>query len=104
MAEHRKSEALLSEGGQSLQFDARRKLNSTSRCDLDPVRGQRRIASNSHQHCNADQRAGGSGIDGQAQDGAATRPIELRPDDDKAAPRSESKTHNAIAVSRGILP
>src|ERR1019366_1417039 len=51
MAEHRKSEALLSEGGQSLQFDARRKLNVTSRCDLDLVRGERRIASNSHQHC-----------------------------------------------------
>jgi len=89
MTEYRKSEALLSEGGQSLQFDARRKLNATSRCDLDPVRSQRRIASNSHQHCNVDQRAGGPSIEGQAQDGAATRPIEFRPDDDEAAPRSE---------------
>ena len=89
MAEYRKSEALLSEGGQSLQFDARRKLNTASRCDLDPVRSQRRIASNSHQHRNVDQRAGGPGIEGQAQDGAATRPIEFRPDDDEAARRSE---------------
>jgi hypothetical protein len=89
MAEHRKSEALLPESGQSLQFDAGRKLNSTSRSDLDPARGKRRIASNSHQHRNVHQRAGGSGVKSQAQDGAATWPIEFRPDDDEAAPRIE---------------
>lgn len=66
MTEHRKSEALLPEGGQPLQFDARRKLNSASGGNLDPVRCQRRIVSNSHQHRNVHQGAGGSGIDGQA--------------------------------------
>lgn len=85
MAEHRKPEALLPKGGQSLQFDARRKLNSTSRCDLDPVRRQRRVVSYSHQHRNVHQCAGGSSIEGQPQDGAATRPVEFRSDDDEAA-------------------
>lgn len=89
MAEHRKSEALLPEGGQSLQFDAGRKLNSTSRCDLYPVRSQGRVVSYSHQHRDVHQRAGGSRIEGQPQDGAATRPIEFRPDDDEAATRIE---------------
>ena len=89
MAEHRKSEALLPKGGQSLQFDARRKLNSTPRCDLDPVRSQRRVVSYSHQHRNVHHRAGGSGIEGQPQDGTATWPIEFRPDNDEAATRIE---------------
>src|ERR1039457_2052541 len=45
MAEHRKSEALLPKFGQSLHFDARCKLNSTSRCDLDSLRRHRRVVS-----------------------------------------------------------
>jgi len=89
MSEHRKSEELLPKGGQSLQFDARGKLNSTSRRDLDPIRGQRRVVSYGHQHRDVHQRAGGSGIEGQPQDGAAARPIEFRPDDDEAATRIE---------------
>jgi hypothetical protein len=89
MAEHWKSETLLPEGSQSLQFDARRKLNSTSRGNLDPVCSQRRIVSNSHQHRNVHQSAGGSSIEGEAQDGAAARSIEFRPDDDEAATRIE---------------
>ena len=89
MAEHRETEALLPKGGQSLQFNARRKLNSTSRRDLNPVRSQRRVVSYSHQHRNVHSRAGGTGIEGQPQDGAATRPIEFRPDDNEAATRIE---------------
>ena len=89
MAERRKFKALPPEGGQSLQFDERRELNATSRGAPDPVRSQRRIVSDSHRHRNVYHRAGGSGIEAQPDDGAATRPFDLGPDDDETAPRIE---------------
>jgi hypothetical protein len=89
MAEHGESETLLPKGRQSLQFYAGSKLDSTSRGNLDPVRSQRRIVSDGHQHRNVHQSAGGSSIEGEPQDGAAARSIEFRPDDNETAPRIE---------------
>ena len=94
-----KAQMFLAQGLDPLQDDTRCELDSASRSDLHPLRGQRRIVTDSHEHSNVNQRARGSGIKGQLENAAAARPPQFHRDDDQTPLRIKNKSHNTIAVS-----
>jgi hypothetical protein len=99
VAEHRKAQSFLAQSANPLQDDARCKLDPASGGDLDPRPSRRRIVTNGYEHSNVDQRAGGSGIQGQLENAAAAWPPQFRTYDDRAPTRIENEIHNTIAVS-----
>lgn len=102
--EYRKPLALAAQRTDPLQDNLRGELHTTSCSDLNPIRGQGRIVAYRHEHANVNQCARGSRIEGQLEDATTARSPQFRTHNDGATRRIENKTHNTIAVSRGILP
>gem|GEM_PF-2854159 len=99
MTEYGKAQAFLAHSIDPLQDDSRCELDPTSRSDLDPFGIQCGIVTNRHKHSNVNQRARGSGIQGQLENGTAARPPQFSPYDNQAPPRIKNEIHNTIAVS-----
>ena len=104
MPEHLKATPFQPKRDKSVQCDTRRELHTTPRRHLDPVRRQRRIVTDGHQHGNVDQSSRGSRVESQSQDATTARSGKFRPYDDEAILRIECEVQSAIAVSPGIVP
>jgi hypothetical protein len=99
VTDYRKAQTLLAHSVDPLQDDAWCELDPTSRSDLDPFSIQCRIVTDRYKHSNVNQRARGSGIQGQLENGTAARSPQFRPYDNQAPRRIKNEIHNTIAVS-----
>ena len=99
MTEYRKAQTFLAHSVDPLQDDAMCELDPTSRSDLDPFGSQRRVVTDRYEHSNVNQRARGSRIQGQLENGDAARSPKFRRYHDQAPRRIKNEIHNTISVS-----
>ena len=104
VSQHGQINALLSQGGQFLQFHERREFDSAPGRDLNSIRLQRRVVPDGHQMSDVDQRSSGTSIQSHADQAPPRRPVNPYRDKDQTALGLKGLVHTTTAVFSGISP